>query len=242
MAGPATPIRVAIADDHTLVREGTREILEQQPDLRVVGEAATGQEAVDLACRLRPDVVLLDLRLPDLNGIDATARITTAVPETKVLLLSAYDDEDYVLAALHAGAAGYLLKTVPGHELAQAVRAAHAGETVMQDAVSRKLAQYWRQATGARSGPWLSQRELEVLRLLVAGCANKEIAARLAISLRTVEGHLGNIFSKLGVGSRTEAALYAVSHHLLSLDEPLEMGDTASASGTGRGSGGEVTA
>jgi len=217
----AIAVRVVIAEDHTLVREGTREILEQQPDLRVVGEAADGPAAVELVSRLRPDVVLLDLRLPELNGIEVTERLSATVPEAKVVILSAYDDEDYVIAALQAGAAGYLLKTVPGQELVQAVRAVHAGETVLQEGLSRKLAQYWRQASGTRGGQWLSRRELEVLRLLAAGCTNKEIAARLAISLRTVEGHLGNIFSKLGVGSRTEAALYAVTHLLVPLQDPI---------------------
>ncbi len=215
------PIRVVIAEDHTLVREGTREILEQQPDLQVVGEAADGPAAVEIVSRRRPDVVLLDLRLPGLNGIEVTERLSAAVPEARVVILSAYDDEDYVVAALQAGAAGYLLKTVPGQELVQAVRAVHAGETVLQETLSRKLAQYWRQASSARASQWLSRRELEVLRLLAAGCTNKEIAARLAISLRTVEGHLGSIFSKLGVGSRTEAALYAVAHHLVPLEDPL---------------------
>jgi DNA-binding NarL/FixJ family response regulator len=212
-----TAITVFIAEDHTLVREGTRQILEQQADLRVVGEAERGDDAVSQVVALRPDVALLDLRLPGLNGIAAAARIVADAPAVRVLLLSAYDDEDYVLAALRAGAAGYLLKTAPGRELVEAVRAAYAGETVLAPPLARKLAQYWQRA-GRAGSTQLSPRELEVLRLLAGGCSNKDIAATLGISLRTVEGHLGNVFAKLGVGSRTEAVLYAVQHRLLSLE------------------------
>ncbi len=212
-------ITIVIAEDHALVREGTRQIIEQHADLRVVGEADRGDRAVALVGELRPDVVLLDLRLPVLNGIEATSKITSSYPEVKVLMLSAYDDEDYILAALNAGAAGYLLKTAPGREVVEAVRAAYRGETVLQPAISRKLAQYWQRFNAPGGSARLSPRELEVLRLLARGAPNKEIAATLGISLRTVEGHLGNIFGKLGVFSRTEAVLYAVNHHLLALDE-----------------------
>ncbi|HEV7216003.1 MAG TPA: response regulator transcription factor [Chloroflexota bacterium] len=214
-------INVFIAEDHTLVREGTRQILEQQLDLRVVGEAERGDVAVERVVRLRPQVALLDFRLPGLNGVEAAARIRAARPEVKVLLVSAYDDAEYILAALQAGAAGYLLKTVPGHELVAAVRAAHAGETVLQAAVSRVLAEHWRRAGLPDGAGQLSAREREVLGLLAAGLANKEIAQRLSISLRTVEGHLGNVFGKLGVGSRTEALLYAVKHRLLAEAERM---------------------
>ena len=208
-------IGVFIAEDHTLVREGTRQILEQQPDLAVVGEADRGDLAVERIARLRPDVALLDVRLPGLNGVAATARLRSEAPAVRALLLSAYDDAEYILAALQAGAAGYLLKTVPGQELVAAVRAVHAGETVLQEAVSRALAEHWRRAGLPDGGGRLSAREREVLSLLAGGLANKEIAARLGISLRTVEGHLGNVFGKLGVGSRTEALLYALKHRLL---------------------------
>jgi DNA-binding NarL/FixJ family response regulator len=208
-------IDVFIAEDHTLVREGTRQILEQQPDLHVVGEADRGDLAVERLARLHPHVAVLDFRLPVLNGVEVTARVHAAQPDVKVLLLSAYDDAEYILAALQAGAAGYLLKTVPGHELVAAIRAVYAGETVLQDAVSRVLAAHWRRASLAAGSAQLSAREREVLGLLAAGLANKEIARRLSISLRTVEGHLGNVFGKLGVGSRTEAVLYALEHRLL---------------------------
>lgn len=208
-------IQVFVAEDHTLVREGTRQILEQQADMRVVGEADRGDLAVERVARSHPHVALLDFRLPVLNGVEVTARLRAAQPDLKVLLLSAYDDAEYILAALRAGAAGYLLKTVPGQELVAAVRAVHGGETVLQAAVSRVLAAHWHRA-GLAAGPaQLSTREREVLGLVAAGLANKEIARRLSISLRTVEGHLGNVFGKLGVGSRTEALLYAMKHRLL---------------------------
>ena len=214
-------IDVFIAEDHTLVREGTRQILEQQADLRVVGEADRGDVAVERLVRLRPHVALLDFRLPGLSGVEVTARLRAAQPEVRVLLLSAYDDAEYVLAALQAGAAGYLLKTVPGSELVAAVRAVHAGKTVLQEAVSRALSEHWRRSGGADGGARLSPREREVLGLLGVGLANKEVAARLGISLRTVEGHLGNVFAKLGVSSRTEAVLYALKHRLLTAEEGM---------------------
>jgi DNA-binding NarL/FixJ family response regulator len=213
-------ITVFIAEDHALVREGTRQILEQQPDLRVVGEADRGDSAVELIGILRPAVVLLDLRLPVMNGIEVATRIRDSWPDVKVLILSAYDDEDYVLAALEAGVAGYLLKIAPGREVVEAVRAAYAGETVLHPGIARQLARQWQRANLADQGDRLSPRELAVLGLLAHGSSNKEIAAALGISFRTVEGHLGNIFSKLGVDSRIEAVLYAVDHRLLSRDGP----------------------
>lgn len=214
-----TMITVFIAEDHALVREGTRQLLEQYDDLRVVGEAESGEVAAEQIAALRPDVALLDLRLPGLNGIEVAARLAATAPAVRVLILSAYDYEDYVVAALNAGAAGYLLKTAPGREVAEAVRAAHRGETVLAPALARKLAQHW-QRTGRRGGGGvLSPRELEVVRLLASGRSNKDIAVSLGISLRTVEGHLGNVFAKLGVTSRTEAVLYAVNHRLVTLEE-----------------------
>lgn len=211
------PIDVVIVEDHTLVREGTRELLAQHPDLRVVGEADRGAGVPALVARLRPRVLVLDLRLPDTTGIALTETLAAQQPDVQVVILSAYDDEDYILAALRAGAKGYLLKNVRGQELARAVRAVAGGETVLQEELARKLAAYWRQ-TAVAAGQ-LSPREREVLCLLTEGRSNKEIARALTLSLRTVEGHLGHIFAKLGVRSRTEAALYAVSHHLCNAAE-----------------------
>jgi DNA-binding NarL/FixJ family response regulator len=165
---------------------------------------------------LAPDVVLLDMRLPGMNGIEVTRAVTSKHKEIRVLLLSAYDDEDYVAEALNAGASGYMLKTTPGAKLVEAVRAVHSGATVLQDEVSRKLAM--RATHPGPSGPRLSERELDVLRLTARGMSSKEIAGRLQISQRTVEGHLNNIYSKLGVNSRTEAVVYAAARGLISLE------------------------
>ena len=212
-------LRILIAEDHTLVREGTRQLLAQEPDLEVVGEADRGDAAVELARRLRPDVVVLDLRMPTLNGIEAARQIVAENPAAKVLIVSAYDDEDYILEALKAGAIGYLLKTAPGRELVSAVRSVATGAMTLQGEVSQKLTARWRQAEAPGPTRALSTRELEVLRLIAHGHANKEIAARLGISQRTVEGHLNNIFSKLGVASRTEAVYQAVNQRLISLED-----------------------
>lgn len=209
-------IRVLIADDHTLVREGTRQILEREGDLAVVGEAARGDDAVALAAELQPDVLLVDLRMPGLNGIEVARRAASAA--VRVLLLSAYDDDSYVAEALGAGASGYLLKTTPGRELVEAVRAVHAGTTVLEDSISHRLA--LRSIRPFAAGPRLSERELDVLRLTARGMSSKEIAAQLRISQRTVEGHLNNVYSKLGVNSRTEAVVQAAGRGLIRLDEP----------------------
>jgi DNA-binding NarL/FixJ family response regulator len=211
------PIRVVIVDDHELLRDGTRQILQQDMTIEVVGEASRGDDAVELVGRLKPDVVLLDLRLPGLPGIEAARRIAQLSPATRVLVVTAYDEEDYVLEALQAGAAGYLLKTAPSHELLDAVRAVAAGATVLEPSVSAALARRWTRADGP-GGTQLSVRELEVLRMTAHGMANKEIAGKLSLSLRTVEGHLNRTFDKLGVASRTEAVFHAVNHHLISLE------------------------
>ena len=214
----SSPIRVIIAEDHTLVREGTREILEREPDIQVVGEAARGDEAVRQALEHNPDVLLMDMRMPGMNGIEATREVSAQAPSVKVLILSAHEDEDYVREALAVGASGYLLKTAPGRELVEGIRAVASGSTILSPELTRKLAQA--RLEPARASDRLSSREFAVLRLIAQGRANKEVALELGISLRTVEGHLHNIFEKLRVGSRTEAVVHAVNHGLLSISGP----------------------
>ncbi len=216
-------IRVLLADDHAVVREGTRQLLEREPDLEVVGEAADGQEAVELARQVQPDVAIIDIAMPNMNGIEATKRIKTDRPATAVLILTAYDDDQYIFALLEAGAAGYLLKNVHGRELIDAVRAVYGGESVLHPRVARKVLD--RFASG-KSKPkpavlpeQLSEREMEVLRLAARGLSNKDIAKELVLSVRTVQAHLGNIFNKMGVGSRTEAVIYGLKEGWLTLDD-----------------------
>jgi DNA-binding NarL/FixJ family response regulator len=214
----SSPIRVIIAEDHTLVREGTREILEREQDIQVVGEAARGDDAVRQALEHNPDVLLMDMRMPGMNGIEATREVSAQAPSVKVLILSAHEDEDYVREALAVGASGYLLKTAPGRELVEGIRAVASGSTILSPELTRKLAQA--RLEPARASDRLSSREFAVLRLIAQGRANKEVALELGISLRTVEGHLHNIFEKLRVGSRTEAVVHAVNHGLLSISGP----------------------
>jgi DNA-binding NarL/FixJ family response regulator len=205
-------LRVIIADDHALVREGTIRILEAQPDIVVVGEAGDGASAVEVALRLQPDVALLDLRMPILNGIDATQSIRAQAPNIAILVLSAYDDDEYVSAVLKAGASGYLLKTVRANELIEAVRRLRMGEVVLHPAIAGKLARLFANNLDAALGEHqLTPREMDILRLVCLGRLNKEIAAELSLSIRTVEGHLNAILSRLNMRSRTEAAMYAAS-------------------------------
>jgi len=208
-------IRLLLVEDHALVREGTREILERDPMLRVLGEAEDGPTAIALADELHPDIVLVDLDLPILNGIEVIRRIRAKPDGPLALVLSAYDDEDYVMAALSAGATGYLLKTAHADELIDAIHAAARGETVLQGSVGRALLAR-AQGSGGQHDV-LTARELEILRLAAHGARTKQIAAQLMVSSRTVEGHLTSIFNKLGVSGRTEAIMYAASHGWITL-------------------------
>lgn len=216
-------IKILLADDHALVREGTRRVLEQEVDLEVVAEAGDGEEAVKLASQLNPDVALIDVAMPNLDGIEATRRIKALCPAVAVLVLSAYDDDQFVFGLLEAGAAGYMLKSVRGHEIVDAIRAVHAGESVLHPAVARKVLNRF---AGVSTKPRekksleiLTEREMEVLKLVTKGLSNKEIADDLYLSVRTVQGHLANIFNKLRVGSRTEAVVHALREGWVTLDE-----------------------
>lgn len=216
-------IRVLLADDHVLVREGTRQLLSQEPDLLVVAEAGDGEEAVRLATETHPDVALIDIAMPKLNGIEATKQIKAISPTTAVLILSAYDDDQYVFALLEAGAAGYLLKNVRGRELVEAVRSVYAGESVLHPVIARKVIDRLnlptRSTAEVTADQPLTERELEVLNLAAKGLSNKDIADHLFLSARTVQAHLSTIFSKLEVGSRTEAVVLALRRGWLSLDD-----------------------
>lgn len=198
-------IRVLIVDDHALHRDGTRRILELHPDIEVVGEAETGELALALINQLHPSVVLMDIRLPGLNGIETTRRIRNRHPEVLVLVITAYEEDEYVRGAFEAGATGYLSKTAPGRELVEAVRAVAAGATVLQSGL---LAPILVGRTNTVDG--LTERELAVLQLLANGLLNKQIASQLGISTRTVERHCDHIYAKLGVKSRTEAVVHGI--------------------------------
>ena len=216
-------IKILIADDHAVVREGTRKILEQEQDLEVVGEAGDGEEAVRQATSLKPDVAIIDVAMPKLDGIEATKQIKALCPTITVLILSAYDDDQFVFSLLEAGAAGYLLKSIRSRELVDAVRAVHAGESVLHPTIARKVLNRFARGSGEpqerEPSEVLSRREMAVLKLVTKGLSNKDIADELCLSIRTVQGHLGNIFNKLGVSSRTEAVVHALKEGWVTLDD-----------------------
>ena len=210
-----------MAEDHKIVREGTRQLLEQCEDMQVVGEAADGLEVVDLAAKIQPNVIVMDVRLPHLNGIDATRIITERFPKIKILILSAYDDDNYVFPLLEAGASGYLLKTSSGTEVAEAIRLIHAGQTVMSPRIRTKIVNRLSGRQKYRANNMLegiTKREMDVLRCAAYGYANKEIAAKLGISVQTVQVHMRNIFGKMEVGSRSEAVAHAIQYGWITLE------------------------
>lgn len=215
-------IKILIADDHAVVREGTRQILEQNPDLQVVAEASDGEEAVRLVGETKPDVVIMDISMPRLDGIEATKRIKELYPKVSVLILSAYDDDQFVFSLLEGGAAGYLLKSASGREIIDAVIAVNAGDSVLNPTIARKVLNRFSsigKVKEEKPGEPLSERELEVLKLATRGLSNQEIADELYLSLRTVQGHLSHIFNKLQVGSRTEAVVRALKQGWITLED-----------------------
>lgn len=216
-------IRILIADDHAVVREGTRRILEREEDLEVIAEAADGEEAVRRAAEFKPDVAIIDIAMPKLDGIEATRQIKALSPGITVLILSAYDDDQFVFSLLEAGAAGYLLKDVRARELVDAIRAVNAGESVLHPSIARKVLNRF-VATSAKAEKRqplekLSGREKDILRLATTGLSNREIAEELCLSIRTVQGHLTHIFNKLQVGSRTEAVVRGLKEGWINLDD-----------------------
>jgi DNA-binding NarL/FixJ family response regulator len=210
-------VRVVLADDHALVREGTAELLERAGGIRVVGQAPDGREAVRLTEALRPDVLLLDLALPEMDGLEVARRVHRSCPSTAIVALTAHDEEAYVLAVLEAGARGYLSKSSRGQQVVEAVRAAAAGETVFSGSVAASVT---RRALGgdAQQRGLLTPREQEVLQAAARGLGNKQIAVELNMSARTVQTHLTRVFAKLGAGSRTEAVLMAMRQGLVRAD------------------------
>lgn len=220
-------IRVMLVEDHVLVREGTRELLDREEDMEVVGDAGDGEEAVRRAAQLQPDVILMDISMPRLDGLQATRQIMADNPDISILVLTAYDDDEYVFAFLEAGVSGYLLKDACADDLVRAIRTAHAGESVLHPSVARKVVNYfahpavrWQPPEQEdAASPRLTERDLEVLRLAGRGLTNRQIADDLSISPRTVQVHLGKVFNKLGVNSRTAAVLHAVREGWIALED-----------------------
>jgi DNA-binding NarL/FixJ family response regulator len=221
------PIQVLLADDHTLFRKGIRSILEPMPDVVVVGEAASGPEVVARARELVPDVILMDIKMPGISGIEATRQILQENPHIGIILLTMFDDPESVFSGMRAGARGYVLKEAEPEELRRAVEAAYRGEVILCPIMARKVLEHFgrepkRQQPELPYGE-LTQREIEVLQLAAHGLSNKEIAGKLLISEKTVKNHVANIFSKLQVNDRTQAVLYALRKGLITMSS----GDSA---------------
>ena len=218
-------IRIILVDDHVILRQGTAELLRREPGLEVVGEAGNGQQAIELVELLRPDVVVMDVRMPGMAGVEATQQIRQSWPAVQVLVLTAHDDDQYVFSLLEAGASGYLMKSAPVSELVKAIRQVKAGESPLDPAIARKIVA--RMTVTHEKSPShdettlveeLSARELEVLQLLAQGLSNRAIGEALFISDRTVQAHLTNIYAKMGVTTRLDAVLNAIRRGLLTLE------------------------
>jgi len=218
-----TKTRILIADDHPLLREALCQVLSKEQDMEVVGKAGDGEEVVKMASQLKPDVVIMDIIMPKFDGIEASKKIKATAPNIAILILTAYDDDNYVLGLLEAGAAGYLLKSARGQDMVEAVRAIQAGESVLHPEIIEKLLKRaMLKSAGivkSRTSELLSEREKEMLKLLATGMGNKEIAKNLCLSLRTIKAHMSNIFTKMNVASRSEALVEALRSGLISLED-----------------------
>ena len=216
-------ITILLAENHVVVRESIRQFLEREASFEVVGEAGDGEEAVRMASQLKPDVIVMDISMPKLNGIEATKQIKAFQPSAVILILTAYDYEQYIFPLLEAGAAGYLLKDVSSRELISAIQTVHKGEAVLHPVVARKVMERLRQTkvepTGERVSDLLTGRETIILKMAARGMSNSDMAEELHLSVRTIESHLGSIFNKLGVGSRTEAVIQAMKKGWFTLEE-----------------------
>jgi DNA-binding NarL/FixJ family response regulator len=206
------PLRIVIADDHVFFRDGVRTLVEAAPDLELVGEAGTGDEAISLAASLQPDVILMDIRMPGTNGIEATRRIVQASPHIRVLMVTMFEDDQSVFTAMRAGARGYLLKGAKYDEMLRAIRAVGNGEAIFSPSIAARFLEYFgsmRPATPPAVFPELSEREREILGLIAQGCKNAEIADQLVLTPKTVRNHVSNILSKLQVADRAQAIIRA---------------------------------
>ena len=215
-------ISVLIVDDHAVLRSGLRQLLDQQPDIEVVGEASDGAEAIARAAELEPDVILMDLAMPRVDGVEATRSITASHPGVRVVALTTFGEQDRIMAAIEAGAVGYLLKDTEPDDLISAVRSAAQGGTPLSPGAARALVERVRSgppSVGPPATASLTAREREILVMVAGGAPNKVIARRLGISEKTVKGHLTNVFTRLGVSDRTQAALWAERHGLVSRPE-----------------------
>jgi DNA-binding NarL/FixJ family response regulator len=220
-AKPKKRVKVLIADDQTLFREGIKDLLENEKSVEVIGEAADGNEVVRLAKKLRPDVILMDIKLPHLDGVSATRQIRKELPATNVLILSSYEDEAHVMESIQAGANGYLSKMLPAAELVNALKAFANDGVMIPQQVMGKLLQGLRQMSSGEGSPVsLTKTEIRVLVLLGSGMSNKEIAAKMECSVKTIKNHLNAIFQKLEVSNRTEAVVKGIEMGLISPEEP----------------------
>lgn len=211
------PITILIADDHPLIRQGLQVVIEAQPDLRLVGEAVNGGQAVQLAQALHPDIIIMDLKMPVMDGLSATREISLTVPRAQVLILTSFPDDENVYAAIKAGAVGFLLKDASAEYLLDAIRTVQGGESVLHPAIARKLMREIKEPS--RLPPTtdpLTARELEVLACMAQGMSNRQIAQQLSVSVRTVSSHVRSILDKLHLANRTQAALYAVEQGITS--------------------------